>query len=321
MTRILITGAAGMIGQALLAEFAGTEHEVIATDVRPGSSPLPNGEGAQDSRALTFIRLDVRGSDPGRVIGEQRPEVVVHLASVVTPPRNSTREFEYSVDVEGTRNILNACIAHRVRRLVVTSSGAAYGYHRDNPVPLREDDRLRGNEEFAYAYHKRLVEELLAEARRDAPQLEQVVLRVGTVLGEELENQISAFFHRERLLGVTGSRSPFVFIWIRDLARILVRAATDGPPGIYNAAGDGSMDLEALARALRKPVVWLPAWALQAALAAARPLGLSRYRPEQVRFLQYRPVLDNTKLKTVFGYTPEKSSAETFALWQKAAGL
>jgi UDP-glucose 4-epimerase len=322
MTRILITGAAGMIGQALLGELAGTLHEVIATDVRsPRADSLPKREGAQDIPTLTFIRLDVRGGDPGRVIGERRPEVVVHLASIVTPPKNSTRDFEYSVDVEGTRNIRDACLAHGVRRLVVTSSGAAYGYHRDNPVPLGENDRLRGNAEFAYAYHKRLVEEMLAEARQDAPQLEQVVLRVGTVLGEGLENQITALFHRKRLLGVTGARSPFVFIWTKDLARILLRAATDGPPGIYNVAGDGSMDLEELARALRKPVLWLPAWALQAALVAARPLGLSRYGPEQVRFLQYRPVLDNTKLKTVFGYTPEKSSAETFALWQKAAGL
>ncbi|MGF1620288.1 MAG: SDR family oxidoreductase [Rhodomicrobiaceae bacterium] len=321
MTRILITGAAGMIGQALLAELAGTGHEVVATDVRPPPPPLPNGECAPDSHTLAFIRLDVRGGDPDRVIGEQRPETVVHLASIVTPPENSTREFEYSVDVEGTRNILDACIAHGVRRLVVTSSGAAYGYHRDNPVPLREDDRLRGNEEFAYAHHKRLVEEMLAEARRDAPQLEQIVLRVGMVLGERLENQITALFHRKRLLAVAGSKSPFVFIWTKDLARILLRAATDGPPGIYNVAGDGSMDVDDLARALRKPVLRLPAWALQAALAAARPLGLSRYGPEQVRFLQYRPVLDNTKLKTVFGYTPEKSSAETFALWQKAAGL
>jgi UDP-glucose 4-epimerase len=40
-----------------------------------------------------------------------------------------------------------------------------------------------------------------------------------------------------------------------------------------------------------------------------------------VRFLQYRPVLDNTALKTVFGYTPELSSAQTFELWRKAAGL
>jgi UDP-glucose 4-epimerase len=208
-----------------------------------------------------------------------------------------------------------------VRRLVVTSSGAAYGYHADNPVPLREGDALRGNPEFPYADHKRQVEEMLAGARQDHPQLEQVVLRVGTVLGAGTDNQITALFHKPRLLAIRGSDSPFVFIWSRDLARILRRAATDGPPGIYNVAGDGALSVDDIARRLHKPVLRLPAGALRAALAVARPLGLSRYGPEQVRFLQYRPVLDNTALKARFGYRPEKTSAEVFELWMRDAGL
>jgi UDP-glucose 4-epimerase len=314
MSRILITGAAGAVGQALLDELAASApgHEVMATDIRPPRH-LPAVYG--------YTPLDVRGGDAVRVIGEYRPDTVVHLASIVTPPKGSTREFEYEVDVTGTRNVLTASIAHGVTRLVVTSSGAAYGYHADNPVPLREEHALRGNPEFAYAHHKRLVEEMLASARKTAPQLHQVVLRAGTVLGEGLENQITALFRRKRLLGVRGSQSPFVFIWLNDLARILLRAATDAPPGIYNVAGDGTMGIDDLSRSLGKPVLWLPAWLLKGALGLARPLRLSRYGPEQVRFLQYRPVLDNSKLKTVFGYIPEKSSAETFALWQKAAGL
>ena len=60
---------------------------------------------------------------------------------------------------------------------------------------------------------------------------------------------------------------------------------------------------------------------MKAALGIAQPLGVSRYGPEQVRFLQYRPVLDNSALKTEFGYSPELTSAQTFDLWRKAAGL
>jgi len=311
MTRILITGAAGGIGQALLAETP-DGHDVLATDIRPPAS-LPVG--------AEYRPLDVRSDDPDKVIGEWKPAVVVHLASIVTPPKGSTRDFEYSVDVEGSRKVLDACIAHGVRRIVVTSSGAAYGYHADNPVPLRETDTLRGNEEFAYAHHKRLVEEMLAEARRDHTELEQVVLRVGTVLGEGIENQITALFRRDPLLGISGSDSPFVFIWTKDLARILLRAATDGPPGIYNVAGDGALGTSDLAAALGKTVRWLPPALLKLALGVAKPLGLSRYGPEQVRFLQFRPVLDNEKLKMEFGYVPELTSAEVFDLWRKGAGL
>jgi hypothetical protein len=63
----------------------------------------------------------------------------------------------------------------------------------------------------------------------------------------------------------------------------------------------------------------LPARAVKTALAVAHRLGLSQYGPEQVRFLQYRPVLDNDRLKRVFGYTPELSSAEVFDLWLREA--
>ncbi|MGR3363915.1 MAG: SDR family oxidoreductase [Maritimibacter harenae] len=309
MTRILVTGAAGMVGRALIGALP--MEDLVATDLDRGV--LPEG--------VAFRRMDVTGNDPDGVIGEVRPDVVVHLASIVTPPPGMTREQAFAVDVTGTRNVLDACIRHGVRRIVVTSSGAAYGYHPDNSVPLTEDAPVRGNPEFAYADHKRQVEEMLARARTDHPGLEQVVLRVGTVLGAGVENQITALFHRPRLLAIRGADSPFVFIWTRDLARIVARAATDGPAGIYNVAGDGWLTVDDLARQLGKPLLRLPAWLLKAVLAVAHPLGLIQYGPEQVRFLQYRPVLANERLKSVFGYVPELSSAEVFALWRKEAGL
>ncbi len=306
---VLITGAGGHVGRALVAHLAATGARVIATDL---SLPPDLPEG------VAFERLDVTGTDPDRVIGAHRPDVVVHLASVVSPPPGFTDAMAYAVDVDGTRHVLDACQRHGVRRLVVTSSGAAYGYHPENlHGPLREDAPLRGNDSFAYARHKRLVEEMLAQARGQPP--EQVVLRVGTVLGPGLENQITALFHKPRPLAVTGSDSPFVFIWIDDLVAVLARAAGDGPAGVFNVAGDGAPGIAALAAVMRKRVRRLPPGLLRAALTLARPLGLTRYGPEQLGFLQYRPVLDNTALKTVFAYSPRLTSLQAFGRWWQDA--
>ena len=204
---------------------------------------------------------------------------------------------------------------------MVSSSGAAYGYHPDSPEWITEDQPVRGNEEFAYAHHKRLVEEMLASERTANPHLEQVVLRIGTILGERVDNQITALFLRPRLLKIRGSKSPFVFIWDTDVAAIMQHAVTDYPAGIFNVAGDGAMTVDEIADALGKPTLAIPERALRAGLAVGKRLGVTAYGPEQTKFLQYRPVLDNTRLKEVFGYTPSYTSAEAFEAWKLAHHL
>lgn len=303
--RILITGADGFLGRGLVAALARRPETdaIVALDVRevPAERQQPG---------VTYRVQDVRDPALAGTLQAHAIDTVVHLASIVTPGRDSNRAFEYDVDVNGTRNVLTACVAQGVRHVVVSSSGAAYGYHADNPAWLTEAHPLRGNESFAYAHHKRLVEEMLAHWRTDHPQLAQTVLRIGTILGERVDNQITALFEKPRLLAVRGSDSPFVFIWDDDVAGAITHALDGAPPGCYNLAGDGALTIHQIAARLGKRTRDLPAGLLTAALAVGSRLGLTRYGPEQLDFLRYRPVLLNTALKTVFGYTPRKTSAQ-----------
>ena len=66
-----------------------------------------------------------------------------------------------------------------------------------------------------------------------------MVFRIGTILGPTVRNQITALWDGRRILAIRGSDSPFVFVWVDDVAGAMARAATDGPAGIYNVAGDG----------------------------------------------------------------------------------
>ena len=304
---VLVTGGAGYLGTQVVTALATRPGTTVVTmDLRAPAQRLPG---------VCYETIDIRDAAIDAILARHAPTVVVHLACIVTPGPRSDRAFEYSVDVEGTRNLLQACVRHGVRRIVVSSSGAAYGYHADNPSWLCEDDALRGNEAFAYAWHKRLVEEMLTDYRLQHPALEQVVLRIGTILGATVHNQISALFERRWLLAVQGSGSPFVFIWDQDVVGAVLHAL-DGPAGVFNVAGDGALGIHEIAARMGKPCVALPAWLLRSALWLLRRLRLTQYGPEQLDFLRYRPVLDNRRLKEVFGYRPQLDSAAVFECWR-----
>ena len=311
--RVLVTGADGFLGRtvvAALSRLPDIQH-VVALDVRevPADRRLPG---------VVYAVQDVRAPEIGATLGEHAIDTVVHLASIVTPGRGSTREFEYSVDVLGTRNVLEACLANGVGHIVVSSSGAAYGYHADNPAWIDESDALRGNQAFAYSHHKRLVEEMLAAYRVSHPALRQTVLRIGTILGENVRNQITALFEKPRILAIRGSDSPFVFIWDEDVTGCVIHAITTGRAGCFNVAGDGALTLPQIASILHKPMLVLPAALLKTALTIGSHLGLTRYGPEQLDFLRYRPVLSNKRLKDEFGYVPRKTSLEAFLAFKAA---
>jgi membrane associated rhomboid family serine protease/uncharacterized protein YbjT (DUF2867 family) len=86
-------------------------------------------------------------------------DVVAHLAFIVV--KASARSYE--INIEGSRNVFEAAAAGGVRRLVYTSSLAAYGYHASK-APLTEDTPARGTERHAYSRQKAEVERVMRQA-------------------------------------------------------------------------------------------------------------------------------------------------------------
>lgn len=304
--RILITGAAGYIGHQLGNRLA-EHYPVIGTDIR--SRP-----------DVTFdIRVqDIREPSLADLLQAQQITHVVHLASILQASPDRARD--YDIDVNGTRNVLECCIKAGVQHFTVTSSGAAYGYHADNPAWIDEQDALRGNTEFAYSDHKRLIEEMLADYRQQHPELQQLIFRPGTVLGTDTRNQITNLFMAPRILALKDSDSPFVFIWDQDVIGAMEMGIREDKTGIFNMAGDGALTMAEIARRLNKPLLTLPVWLVKAGLQVAKWRGKPT-GPEQVNFLRYRPVLSNRRLKEEFGYPLAKTSAETFEYFVEANGL
>ncbi|MCJ8169871.1 NAD-dependent epimerase/dehydratase family protein [Atopomonas sediminilitoris] len=312
--RILITGAAGFIGRQLVNAIATEQPDwhVLAADLTAPKS----------QHRVQGIALDVSQAEAVHgAVKAYAPDAIVHLASVVTPPPGMSEARLHAIDVGGTQHLLDAAVAHHVKQFIVTSSGAAYGYSADNAEWLDEHAPLRGHAQFAYAKHKREVEDLLADYRAQHPALKQLILRPGTVLGRHVNNQITDLFKKPVVMGIHGSDSRFVFIWDEDVVNILLQGLREQSSGIFNLAGDGALSLRDIAQLLRKPYLPVPAILVQGLLALLKPLRLSQYGPEQVDFLRYRPVLANQQLKQAFAYTPRYSSREAFLAFLDAQGV
>ena len=315
--RVLITGPAGFLGQQLLADLAVQQPNwtLFAADIREIPANLLRSN-------VQPLHLDISlKAAVFKTVLECQPQAIVHLASVVSPPPGMSEATLHAIDVDGTRAIIEAAAANGVEQLIITSSGAAYGYYPENAEWIDEDDPLRGHNKFAYAKHKREVEEVLVRARIAHPQLRQLILRPGTILGKRVNNQITDMFKKRAVLGIQGSDSRFVFIWDQDVVSIIRKGLEKGASGIYNLAGDGALSLREIAQILRKPYRPLPAGLIQGVLRVLKPLRLSQYGPEQVDFLRYRPVLANRRLKEEFGYTPRYTSREAFIAFLDAQGV
>ena len=160
--RILVTGASGFVGQAVCRELTGRGHDVLALVRRPGSAPSGTTEVPGDLSAPAHLEVSLR---------EQSPSCVVHLAAETAAQRDADRIRECNVD--GTRHVLDAAVAAKVKRFVFASTvvtGEAGGR------VLREDDPLPVG--TAYGRSKQEGERMLRES-----DIEGIVVRPGHVYG------------------------------------------------------------------------------------------------------------------------------------------
>lgn len=184
--RVLITGGAGFLGLHIARFFTSNDWEVTVFDI----ADFPKEEYPQN---VIYIHGDIRDK---RAVEQaiRGMDVVIHAAAAL-PLRSSTEIME--TNVGGTRNVLDACIKNRVRKIVYISSTAVYGVPKKHPV--YETDPMVGV--GPYGHSKIAAEELCQEYRKKG--LIITIIRPKTFVGT----------HR---LGVF----EILFDWIKDGKKI-----------------------------------------------------------------------------------------------------
>jgi UDP-glucose 4-epimerase len=301
--KILITGAAGSVGKTLVNKLLQTQHEVAASDIKPSPFASQNN--------LTYQQMDITTSEFTDWVKATKPDIIVHLASVLQISKQLNREKAYQIDVVATENLLTTAKQLQVKKLIITTSGAAYGYHPQNQnAQIDENWPTLGNDDYFYSSHKSAVEKLLKQAKLDNANMQQVVFRPGAIIGPDVEGPVVNLFQQKVITGLVGYPGPFNFIWSEDVVDYLIEAIETDIQGTFNVAGTGALSLKEIAQVLNKPYLALPASIVKAALSVLKPLGLIQYGPEQVKFIKYRPVLNNAKLLNEFTHQPRFTSKQ-----------
>jgi nucleoside-diphosphate-sugar epimerase len=320
MRTIAITGVGGLLGRALVEELArrGATGRIVAIDVvdpqlerllastpagTPAAQQAPHAGGAAPE-VVTHL-LDVR--DDGMRAALEGVDVLVHLAFQMDPIRDLERMR--SINLDGTRNVLESARAAGVGRVVYLSSVVAYGAHPDNDVPLTETSPLRGTPGFPYSEHKRDVEAWLWpwHAAGEGPAL--TVLRSAAVMGPGVQNFITRLLELPVLPVVDGQLPPLQFVHLDDVVSAIIHAIDEGLDGVFNVAPDGWLEHDRLVGLIPRGTVEVSAELLTGLVDRSLRLGVGELPPAIVALFRHPWVLSNERLRAT-GWEPTSTNEE-----------
>ena len=318
---VAVTGPTGDIGIAALRALDASPAvaKVIGMARRPFD---PAAHGLSDK--VAYQRGDVldRPSVDALVDGA---DVVVHLAFIIIGDPDEAQR----INTEGSRNVFDATVGAGAKRLVYTSSVAAYGFHADNPQPLTEEVPPRGSEDFYYSAHKAELERVLDDAIAGSGT-EAYVFRPCIVAGAgaltliETTVRLLPIYGQLRLARRALEQIPFLgpvlpdpgaefqLVHTLDVASAL-RAAVEGagPPGRYNLAGPGSMSIARMARACGWWSVPVPGAAVAALSEVANRIPGLPPEVEWLNAFRAPTMMDTRKARDELGWTPEWDAEAT----------
>ncbi len=274
---------------------------------------------------MTYQRGDVR-DQAGLEDAFAGTDVVVHLAFLVSSAGAS--DETRGINVDGTLNAFRAAAAVGARRFVYASSVSAYGFHPDNPVPMREDWPTRPADHLYYAQAKAELEQTLAVVAAEHPEVELYLLRPPVVLGPHAIGGKSAL--AERLLPV-GQRAaalarrnplrlpvlapdlPVQVIHEDDVGTALLQCIVGaGAPGAYNIAADGLLTMADVARELGLHPLPVGSRLVSSAARMVAGLPLPAFLPQTswLEALAHPTIVDTTKARRDLGWHPAHTALD-----------
>jgi UDP-glucuronate 4-epimerase len=316
--KVLLTGVAGFIGSHLAERLLAEGDEVRGLDsfddyLYPAAVKERNAERLLGRPRFDLVRGDLADAALLRELA-QGVDVVAHLAALAGVRPSLAEPARYArTNVEGTMNVLEACRAAGVRRLVFASSSSVYGAREKGSAPFREDEPC-ARPASPYAATKR-AGELLCSTYADLFGIGSAQLRFFTVYGPRQRPDMA--IHRfTRLIDAGETVTVFGdgssardYTYVDDVVEGVVaacRRVQPGRAGAYNLGGSRTTPLLRLLSLIGEAVGREPRLAFAPDQPGDVPLTIADVS-RAARDLDYAPRV------------PIEEGIRRFAAWYKGA--
>jgi len=230
--KILVTGGAGFIGSHIVDAYIAAGHKVSVLD------NLSTGEEKNiNPKVANFYKLDLQG-DISEVFKEKYDVVNHHAAQPLIPPSVKDPVFDAMVNIVGEIKLLQACVAHKVKKFIFSSSGGAV-YGSGVKMPANENSLL--NPISPYGISKLAAEKYIQYFASEYG-LRYTIFRYPNVIGPRdhfNSGHVVTVFTKLLIQGKTptiewdGEQSKD-YIYVEDAVDANLRALNRGENQIYN---------------------------------------------------------------------------------------
>ena len=320
--RIVITGATGHVGSALLKRLQEARSEEGADLDLVGVARREPDQNAAPYSGVEWHSLDV--GDPADLPALERAfagaDAVVHLAWLIQP--NHDRELLRRTNVTGTAHVLTAARTAGADRIVCASSVGAY-----SPAPKNqrttESWPAGGIKGSHYSADKAAQESLLDGFAAENPGTAVARLRPALTFSAEAGSEVGRYFLGWALAGLIP-RKPvlpllpipkeliFQAVHAADVADAYWRALERRAEGAFNIAAEPVINPNALGWVLHaRRLLPLPLPVLRAAVEMSWRLRLQATDGGWIDMAAGSPIMDTGRAHDLLGWTPRRSSLES----------
>lgn len=304
---VLITGGTGFLGVHLARYLLKQKYAVILLDIAPLTAKDLDGK-------VTVADVDIRNRQKVlETLKKYKPTYLVHAAAAL--PIQHDRKTIMDINATGTKNILDASLKTKVKKVVFISSTALYGVPKN--LPEKETDEISpiGH----YGESKQLGEELCLKYQKKG--LKVNILRPKTFLGPERLGVFTlwfeAIYNNKPVFMLGNGHNLYQLLEVADLCRAIEAALLLRKSGeIFNIGTDRyatwSEDLGALIKHAKSKskIVGFPVKASQVILSVLESLNLSPIVAWHYKTLPVNSYVSIDKAKKYLDFKPTKSNQE-----------